>query len=89
MIIHIIIGAPNKAVTEFIGSVDCVPGNCDITSQRSITVAPHKIDIGMTTLWLLVQNNRRVRCGMVIPINAIGPVNAVLVPVSIAVIIII
>ncbi len=47
-IIQMIIGAPNMAVTELIGNVMLPPGSCEMTSHRSITIAPHSMLTGST-----------------------------------------
>ena len=83
--IQTITGAPNRAVTALIGSVACVPGSCEIKSQSNRVMAPQSIAPGSITRWLGVRNNPRAMCGMVIPIKAMGPVNAVDVPASKAV----
>ncbi len=73
-------GAPNSAVTEFIGSTVALPGSCEITSQMSISKGPTKITPGNTVRWFTVLNKSLVTWGTVMPIKAIGPVNAVSIP---------
>ena len=76
--IQIISGAPNKELMALIGMVYTL--NCEIMSQTSSKDAPHKADAGITMLWLDDLNSPRAMCGTATPINAMGPVNAVVAP---------
>lgn len=69
-------------LTEFIGRTDSVQGICDIMSHRHSKLAPTTIHAGITILWSLVRNIPLTICGTAMPMNAIGPVNAVAVPAS-------
>ena len=80
-----IIGAPNSAVTALIGSVPGSPGSWEIRSHTSIIIDPQQMEPNNTIRWFDVLNMPLAMCGVVIPIKAIGPVKAVVVPASSAV----
>ena len=75
-------GIPIIAVTELMGSVVCIPGNCETISLKSITILPVKITAGTSTKWFEVLKITLQMCGTAIPIKPIGPQNAVIVPAS-------
>ena len=51
-----------------------------MVSQKSMTIAPIRITAGTSILWSVVLKNWRVKCGIARPIKAIGPANAVMLP---------
>ena len=77
-----IIGAPNNDVMALMGKVNSLVGNWAIPSQINIIMAPPMATAGIKILWLEVLNNNLVKCGTANPINAMGPENAVMTPVS-------
>ena len=80
MIIQMMMGEPNRAVMELMGRMPCVAATCEMMSQASMMVVPHKMAAGMMVRWSDVRKMPRAMWGTVIPMKAIGPVNAVEVP---------
>ena len=80
MIIQMMMGEPNRAVMELMGRMPCVAATCEMMSQASMMVVPHKMAAGMMVRWSDVRKIPRAIWGTVIPMKAIGPVNAVEVP---------
>ncbi len=79
-------GAPIKAVIEFKGSSPAFPGVWEMMSHINKIIIPHSMEAGINTKWSFCLNIILAMFGIAIPINAIGPQNAVILPVNTAVI---
>jgi len=78
---YITIGMPIIEVTEFIGNIIFCAGSCDKISLISIVILPINMPEGINILWSDVLYISLAMCGTAIPINPIGPQNAVTAPV--------
>ena len=73
-------------VIALIGNMYAEFGICAMVSLKSITILPIISEAGINILWFEVLKIIFAICGTANPINAIGPENAVITPVKIAVI---
>ena len=89
MISQMINGAPKAVVIAFKGNVLAMPGSWLMVSQASKITTPKLAAAGKSNAWFWVRKSSLARCGTAMPIKAMGPQKAVMLPVSMPVLTII
>ena len=75
-----ITGTPSKALTVFIGRTSGCPGIWEMVSAIIISDAPNRAVAGNSTLWSALRKIILAIWGTAIPMNPMGPQNAVTLP---------